>query len=45
MVQRYDRIENMDPNLEPSYNTAMVLKSAEGVRVRLHQAKADVPAV
>ncbi|CZT01995.1 hypothetical protein WAI453_007808 [Rhynchosporium graminicola] len=39
LLQKYNKIENMDPQLEASYHSTMTSCSANGVKVRMHEAK------
>ncbi|KAL2065907.1 hypothetical protein VTL71DRAFT_3577 [Oculimacula yallundae] len=39
LLQKYDKMENMDPVLEAKYHSTMTSCSANGVKVRLHKAQ------
>lgn len=37
LLQKFDRLENMDPILEPRYNLGVTVSAAD-VKVRMHEA-------
>jgi len=39
LIQRFDRMENLDPELTPKHNLTLTSCSASGVQVRLHVAR------
>lgn len=38
LLQKYDKMENMDPEPEARYHSTMTSCSANGVKVKLHEA-------
>lgn len=39
LIQRFDRMENLDPELAPKHNLTLTSCSAAGVQVKLHEAR------